>query len=199
MDALIIIDVQNDFCTGGALAVPGSEEVVPRINAVSSNFALTAATQDWHPPGHISFASAHGETPGKTIGLPSGPQMLWPDHCVQGSPGADFHPELNLKPVSLIIRKGTRPKMDSYSAFLENDHSTSTGLAACLKSLGVTKVFLCGLATDYCVYFSAMDAVAAGFETAVIENAVRGVNIPEGSITAAVETMKKNSIQFVKL
>lgn len=196
MEALIIVDVQNDFCSDGALAVPGGEEVIPRINSLRGRFPLTVATQDWHPRGHVSFASTQGKNPGEFVELPSGPQILWPDHCLQGTPGADFHPDLDLTMVNLILRKGTSLGLDSYSAFLENDHTTSTGLAAYLKGLGVTKVVLCGLATDFCVLFSALDAIEAGFETIVLKDAVRGVNIPEGNLAAALETMAKKGVLF---
>ncbi len=198
MEALIIVDVQNDFCTGGALAVPQGEEVVPRINALKGRFSLTVATQDWHPRSHVSFASSHGKTPGESITIPSGPQILWPDHCVQGTKGADFHPDLDLTAVNLILRKGANPNLDSYSAFLENDHSTSTGLAAYLKGLGVTKVVLCGLAADFCVLFSALDAIDAGFETVVLKDAVRGVNIPEGNLSTAWKTMSTKGVIFAE-
>lgn len=194
MEALIIVDVQNDFCSGGALAVPGGEEVVPRINALRGRFSLTAATMDWHPKGHISFASAHGRQPGESVELSSGPQILWPDHCVQGTGGADFHPDLDLRPVNLILRKGMSIGLDSYSAFLENDHASTTGLAAYLRAMGVTKVYLCGLATDFCVFYSALDALDAGFETVVLKDAVRGVDIPDGNLAVALETMEQKGI-----
>ena len=197
MEALIIVDVQNDFCTAGALAVPGGEEVVPRINALKGQFPLAIATQDWHPRGHVSFASTHGKNPGESVETPQGTQILWPDHCIQGTRGADFHPDLDLDATNLLLRKGTSRDLDSYSAFLENDRTTSTGLAAYLGGMGITKVFLCGLATDFCVFFSALDALEAGFETTVIEDAVRGVDIPKGNLAAALETMEQRGIHLI--
>lgn len=197
MEALIIVDVQNDFCTAGTLAVPGGEEVVPRINALKGRFPLTAATQDWHPRGHVSFASTHGKNPGESVKLPWGTQMLWPDHCIQGTKGADFHPGLDLDAANLLLRKGTARGLDSYSAFLENDRTTSTGLGAYLRGLGVTKLFFCGLATDFCVFFSALDALEAGFETTVLEDAVRGVDIPRGNLAAALKTMEQRGIRLI--
>ncbi len=194
MEALIIVDVQNDFCSGGALAVPGGEDVVPRINALHDRFPVTVATQDWHPRGHVSFASSHDRNPGESIELTSGRQVLWPDHCIQGSKGADFHPDLNLNSASIIIRKGNSKNLDSYSAFLENDHHTSTGLTAYLRSRGVNKVYLCGLATDFCVFYSALDAHSAGFETVVLIDAARGVDLPEGNLEQAVKTMEHRGI-----
>ena len=198
MEALIIVDVQNDFCTGGALAVPCGEEVVPPINALKGRFPLTLATQDWHPRGHVSFASTHGKNPGESVETSGGSQMLWPDHCIQGSMGADFHPDLDLNSANILLRKGTSRNLDSYSAFLENDHLTSTGLAAYLQDLEVSRVFLCGLATDYCVFFSALDAREAGFETTVITDAVRGVDIPRGNLSTAMETMERKGIRLVE-
>jgi len=192
--ALIIVDVQNDFCPGGALEVKEGDKVVPVINKISNRFYKVIATQDWHPENHLSFASNH---PGKKvqdiIDLNGIQQVLWPVHCVQGTKGADFHPELDLRPVDLIIRKGTNPQIDSYSAFFENDKKTSTGLEYYLKGLGIKKVFLTGLATDYCVFFSAMDSVKLGFETYVIIDATRGVDFPEGNIEKSLKAMKEDS------
>jgi len=199
---LLIIDVQNDFCPGGALAVNDGDAVVAPLNALSS--ALTAkggrvaATQDWHPVGHVSFASSHnGKNPGDVIDTPfvKG-QALWPDHCVQGSTGAAFHEKLDLKPVSLIIRKGFRMELDSYSAFFENDRCTSTGLEGAIKQMNIQTVIIGGLATDYCVFFSAMDCRRLGFRTIVVSDAVRGVGFPEGSVENAVSTMKGEGIEF---
>ncbi len=198
MEALIIIDVQNDFCADGALEVPDGEKVVPVINALSGRFSLTVATQDWHPRGHVSFASAHGRNPGETIKLSSDPQMLWPDHCVQGSEGADFHPNLDLQAVNMILRKGSSPHLDSYSAFQENDHRTTTGLTAYLRGMRVSRVYLCGLATDYCVYFSAIDAVEAGFDTVVLMDAVRAVDIPAGNLDKALAAMRQKGIRLMQ-
>jgi len=199
---LLIIDVQNDFCPGGALAVNEGDAVAAPLNALSRslarNGAFVAATQDWHNTGHISFASAHnGKKSGDIIDTPlvKG-QILWPDHCVQGTKGADFHAALDLNPVSMIIRKGFRKELDSYSAFFENDRRTSTGLEGWIKSLGIETVIMGGLATDYCVFFSAMDSVKSGFKTIITSDAVRGVGFPEGSVENAVTEMKKAGIEF---
>jgi nicotinamidase/pyrazinamidase len=216
---LLEIDVQNDFCPSyvslsgekypaGALAVNRGDEVIGPLNALAAAFAAAggrvAATQDWHPGGHVSFASAHREKkPGDLINLPpdaaGGPagtrgQVLWPDHCVQGSRGAEFHEQLDLRPVNLILRKGFRSGLDSYSAFFENDRETPTGLEGWLRGLGITRVILGGLATDYCVYYSALDARRLGFETAVLTDAVRGVGYPEGSVEKALDDMRAQGI-----
>jgi len=177
--ALIVIDVQNDFCPGGALAVPGGDEVVAACNRWMDEADHVVLTQDWHPSGHASFASTHDQAPFSTTMLSYGEQVLWPDHCVQGSEGAALHDRLDTDRASLVIRKGFRPAIDSYSAFRENDRRTTTGLGAWLRGVGVDEVLLCGLATDYCVQYSALDAVAAGFRTAVIDEAVRGID-PDG-------------------
>jgi len=187
--ALLVIDLQNDFCpavngTGGALAVAGGHEIVPLINSLARAFPHVLVTQDWHPPAHISFASAHvGAQPYETIAAPYGSQTLWPDHCLQGSQGAAFHPALDLPQAEVILRKGFRPHIDSYSAFLENDHATPTGLAGYLRERGLRRLFLCGLAYDFCVRFSALDGAALGFECLVLEDATRAVNFP-GSVEA---------------
>lgn len=178
-DALILVDIQRDFCPGGSLAVPDGDAVVAPCNRLMERrrFGAVVATQDWHPPGHSSFASRHpGKQPFDQIELDYGPQTLWPDHCVQGTAGAEFHPELALGPVDMIVRKGFRQAVDSYSAFQENDRRTLTGLAGYLKERGVTRTFLAGLAADVCVFFSAMDARAAGFETVFLEDATRGID-----------------------
>ena len=200
---LLIIDVQNDFCPGGALAVNDGDAVTAPLNAVSRALAekggRVAATQDWHCAGHISFASsAQGKKPGDVIdtSLVKG-QVLWPDHCVQGTAGAAFHAALDLNPVSMIIRKGFRQNLDSYSAFFENDKQTSTGLEGWIKSLGIETVIMGGIATDYCVFFSAMDCKNAGFNTIIASDAVRGVGFPEGSVENAVSEMKKAGIEFL--
>jgi nicotinamidase/pyrazinamidase len=175
-DALLVIDLQNDFCPGGALAVPEGDQIVPLINSLARRFEHVILTQDWHPRGHISFASSHpGTKPFTTIEVAYGKQTLWPDHCVQGTPGADFHPGLNVPHAALIVRKGFRRGIDSYSAFLEDDHKTPTGLASYLRERGLKRLFLCGLAYDFCVRFSAIDGTAAGFECIVIEDATRAV------------------------
>ena len=196
MDALIIVDVQNDFCTGGSLAVPEGEKVILPLNQLKGRFPITVATQDWHPGGHFSFASTHGKTPGETVETSSGLQVLWPDHCVQGSRGAEFHPDLDLSPVNMIVRKGMNPLIDSYSAFFDNDHASSTGLAGYLKGLGVTRLFFGGLATDYCVFFSVLDSLAEGFEVTVLTDAVRGVDIPPGNIEKSLKTMTDRGIRL---
>ena len=198
--ALIIIDVQNDFCPGGALAVNKGDEVIQPLNRLASFFAGKAgrvvATQDWHPAGHVSFASSHaGKKPGEILDLPDlGGQMLWPDHCVQGSGGAEFHAALDLKPVNLIIRKGFRSGLDSYSAFFENDRKTPTGLDGFLKALSIDTLVMGGLATDYCVLYSALDAAALGYKTFVAGDAVRGVGIPEGSVEKAFKTLEEAGV-----
>ncbi|MCS7045063.1 MAG: bifunctional nicotinamidase/pyrazinamidase [Gemmataceae bacterium] len=182
---LLIIDVQNDFCPGGALAVPQGDEVVPVINRLSEQFAHVILTQDWHCPGHWSFASSHpGKQPLQVIDLAYGPQVLWPDHCVRGSRGAEFHSDLHVERAELILRKGYRREIDSYSAFFENDRRTPTGLAGYLRERGLSRLFLVGLATDYCVKYSALDARRLGFEVTVIEEACRGLDV-QGSLAAA--------------
>ena len=182
MEALLVVDVQNDFCTGGALAVPGGEAVVPGINRLWDRYACKVLTQDWHPPGHASFASSHaGKRAFDTGRLSYGEQVLWPDHCVQGTPGAAFHAELRTDGADLILRKGFRPGIDSYSAFFENDRRTPTGLAGYLRERGVERVVLTGLATDFCVGFSALDALASGFDTVMLDDLCRGIDM-EGSL-----------------
>ena len=176
-DVLLAIDLQADFMPGGALAVEDGDTILPLINALARRFANVAVTQDWHPAGHASFASVHeGAAPFQTRRLPYGEQTLWPDHCVQGTAGAELHPDLALDAAFLILRKGMHPGVDSYSAFVEADGKTTTGLAALLKARGVKRIFACGLATDYCVAFSALDARAAGFEAFVIEDACRAID-----------------------
>jgi len=183
-DALLVIDLQNDFCPGGALAVEGGDQIVPLINSLAQKFPHVLLTQDWHPAAHVSFATTHpGARPYDTITAPYGPQTLWPEHCLQHGHGAAFHPALDLPQAELILRKGFRAHIDSYSAFLENDHSTPTGLAGYLRERGLTRLFLCGLAYDFCVRFSAIDGTALDFECLVIEDATRPVNLP-GSVEA---------------
>jgi len=182
---LVVVDVQNDFIPGGALAVPQGDEVVPEINRLAARFDDVILTQDWHPRGHASFASSHpGKKPFETIELPYGSQVLWPDHCVQGTAGAAFHPDLNLTKAQLVIRKGHHRDIDSYSAFLEADRETTTGLAGYLKERGFRKLYVCGLATDFCVAWTALDARAAGFDTTVIEDACRAIDL-DGSLARA--------------
>jgi nicotinamidase/pyrazinamidase len=181
-DVLLVVDIQNDFCPGGALAVPHGDEVVPLVNRLARAFSHVVLTQDWHPAGHRSFASTHsGKKPYDVIELPYGPQILWPDHCIQGSPGAEFRRDLDIPHAQMIIRKGYRLKIDSYSALFENDHNTPTGLAGYLRERGLTRVFVSGLAYDFCVRYSAEDAAAAGFDVVVVEDACRGIDV-DGSI-----------------
>lgn len=184
-DLLLIIDVQNDFCPGGALAVADGDAVVPVINRLSGMFDHVVLTQDWHPAGHSSFASSHpGKAPFESVTMPYGPQTLWPDHCIQGTPGAAFHAGLVTDKAQLIIRKGFRAAIDSYSAFFENDKTTPTGLAGYLRERGLKRVFLVGLATDFCVHYSAVDARRLGFAAIVVDNACRGIDLG-GSMAAA--------------
>jgi nicotinamidase/pyrazinamidase len=177
-DVLVVVDVQNDFCPGGALAVPKGNEVIAPIHCVAPRFAHIVLTQDWHPANHTSFAAAHsGKQPFETIDLAYGVQTLWPNHCVQGSRGAEFHPELHLPQAELILRKGFRPQIDSYSAFFENDRATATGLAGYLHERGLRRVFLAGLAYDFCVGYSAIDARRLGFEAIVLRDACRAIDL----------------------
>ncbi len=198
-NALIITDIQLDFCPGGALAVNEGDRIIPVVNAIAPKFDKIIATQDWHPDTHLSFAANH---PGKKIyemvDLGGVPQVLWPAHCVQGSQGADFHPDLDLRPVDLVIRKGQNPGIDSYSAFMENDKKTRTGLDGYLKGLGITQLFFTGLATDYCVFYSAMDAAGLGFEVFVVLDACRGVDVPEDNVQRAKSVMKRNGITLIQ-
>ncbi|MBP1885881.1 bifunctional nicotinamidase/pyrazinamidase [Sinorhizobium mexicanum] len=196
-EALIVIDVQNDFCPGGALAVAGGDEIVPIVNRLIQQSAHVILTQDWHPAGHSSFASSHpGRAPFATVTMPYGEQTLWPDHCVQGSPGAEFHPDLEWTTAELVVRKGFRAEIDSYSAFFENDHRTPTGLAGYLRERDISKVSLCGLATDFCVAFSALDAVAQGFLTSVVLGACRGIDL-NGSLAAMTERMRDAGVKLI--
>ena len=185
--ALIVVDVQNDFCPGGALAVPDGDAVVPAINALMDRFGQIVLTQDWHPAGHASFASSHaGKQPYDVIEMPYGPQVLWPDHCVQGNLGAAFHADLHADRADAIIRKGHNPAIDSYSGFFENDHRTATGLAGLLRERGVSRLWICGLALDFCVRYTAEDGAAEGFEVTVIEDACRAIDL-DGSLAATHE------------
>ncbi|MCO6184815.1 bifunctional nicotinamidase/pyrazinamidase [Rhizobium sp. L1K21] len=192
--ALIVIDVQNDFCPGGALAVSGGDEILPAVNALMEDFAHVVLTQDWHPACHSSFASSHaGKSPFDVIDMPYGAQTLWPDHCIQGTKGAEFHPALNLTKPELIIRKGFRTAIDSYSAFFENDHKTPTGLGGYLKERSISDVTLCGLATDYCVAYSALDAAKLGLAVTVKLEASRGIDLG-GSVATMIAGMKEAGI-----
>lgn len=196
--ALIVVDVQNDFCPGGALAVKNGSRVVPAINSLMDSFEVIVGTQDWHPVNHSSFASNNDAEPFSVKTLNGVNQVMWPEHCIQGSNGADFHPDLHADAFNIIIRKGTNPDIDSYSAFTENDGVTVTGLRGWLSELGIKKVYITGLATDFCVLYTALDAVKAGFETYVIEDACKGVDFPEGNVVKAVSAMKEAGIRVVQ-
>ena len=195
--ALLVIDVQNDFCPGGALPVPEGDAVVPVINRMLGDFPLRVFTQDWHPKDHRSFASAHpGRQPFETVEMDYGPQVLWPDHCVQGTEGADFHPDLDTTPGQLILRKGWRREIDSYSAFFENDRKTVTGLHGWLQEHGVKALTIVGLATDFCVHYSAIDAARLGYEVTVDERACRAIDL-DGSLEKAREAMRDAGVRLV--
>lgn len=197
MEALLIVDVQNDFCPGGALEVPNGDEIIPVINQLSEQFDIVVQTQDWHPQGHSSFASSHQDkAPFETIEMPYGEQVLWPDHCVQGSKGAQFHPDLNTKNSQLIVRKGFRKQIDSYSAFYENDGETTTGLTGYLKARNIDTLYAVGLATDFCVKWSVVDGIKEGFELHVVEDAVKGIDI-EGSVDQAWQEMLDQGAQKI--
>ncbi len=188
--ALIVIDMQNDFCPGGALAVPGGDEIVAGINALMADFDHVILTQDWHPAGHSSFASSHhGKSPFEMTEMPYGPQVLWPDHCVQGSPGAAFHADLDTDRAAIIQRKGMNPAIDSYSAFFENDQETPTGLDGALKRLGITDLTFVGLATDFCVAYSALDAARLGFNVTLRQDLCRAIDL-DGSLASALAEMR---------
>ena len=195
--ALLAIDIQNDFCPRGALAVADGDAVVPLVNAMIDRFSVKVLTQDWHPADHSSFAANHpGKEAFSLIDMPYGPQVLWPVHCVQGTTGAAFHPGLRTDPADLIIRKGFRGAIDSYSAFFENDKTTQTGLAAYLRERGVSHVVLTGLATDFCVYYSAIDALNQGFSATLVLDACRAINL-NGSLDAAMDDMKSKGVRIV--
>ena len=195
--ALVVVDVQNDFMPGGSLAVPDGDRVVPVANALARRFATVVLTQDWHAPDHLSFASRHpGRAPFETVPMPYGPQVLWPDHCVMGTPGAALHPALDVPHAHCVIRKGGRREVDSYSAFLEADRATHTGLDGYLRSRGVREVVLCGLATDYCVAWTALDARRFGFEASVVEDACRAIDLA-GSLARAWAEMEAAGVRRV--
>lgn len=196
--ALLVIDVQNDFTPGGQLAVPEGDLIVPLINRLARQFTQVVVAQDWHQTGHASFASSHpGHQPYDVIQLPYGEQTLWPDHCVQSTAGAEFHRELDLPHAQLIIRKGCNPDIDSYSAFLEADRQTTTGLAGYLKERGINTVYMVGLALDFCVMYSALDARAAGFNAYVVLDACRAIDL-NGSLTAAIERMQSAGVGLIQ-
>ena len=193
-DVLIVIDVQNDFCPGGALAVPQGDAILPAVNRLAASYAHVILTQDWHPRGHASFASSHpGKHSFETIEASYGAQVLWPDHCVQGTTGAAFHPGLEVPHAELVLRKGFRTAIDSYSAFQENDHRTATGLAGYLRERGFERLTLCGLASDFCVGFSAIDGRRAGFEVNVVTSACRAIDF-DGSLAQAMRSMSEAGV-----
>jgi len=196
-NCLIVVDIQNDFCPDGALAIMEGDKIIPVVNALAGKFDKVVATQDWHPPGHVSFAATHKKKPYDIITIDEIQQVLWPVHCVQGSFGADFHKDLDLREVDLIIRKGNDLNIDSYSAFMENDKITLTGLHYYLKGLAIRDLYFCGLATDYCVYYSALDARKMGFNVGVILDACRGVDVPAGNIATVIQTMKERGIRIM--
>jgi nicotinamidase/pyrazinamidase len=197
-DVLLVVDVQKDFCPGGRLAVPRGDEVVPIVNRLAAKFTNVVLTQDWHPAGHLSFASSHpGKQPYQTVEVAYGPQVLWPDHCVQGTLGAEFREDLQIPHAALVIRKGFRRAIDSYSAFYENDRSTPTGLAGYLRERGLRRVFLAGLAFDFCVRYSAEDAHREGFQAIVIEDACRGIDV-DGSVAATRRRLAELGVRCVE-
>jgi len=198
MDALIVVDVQNDFCPGGALAVPDGHLVVPVINRLISIFPLVVATQDWHPADHKSFAVNHpGRQPGDVVELAGGPQILWPVHCVQETKGAEFHPDLDRTAIQAVFRKGTDPEVDSYSGFFDNARKHETGLHAFLQHHGVKRLFVCGLATDYYVKFTCLDGKSLGYDVFVIEDASRGVDLHPGDVARSLSEMKAAGIVMI--
>jgi nicotinamidase/pyrazinamidase len=198
-DALIVVDIQYDFLPGGSLAVAGGDEIVAPVNALARRFDNVVLTQDWHPAGHVSFASSHpGRQPFETIELDYGPQVLWPDHCVIGTQGADFSSVLDIPHAQAVIRKGFRPGIDSYSGFADNDHKTTTGLAGYLRERGIRRIYVVGLATDFCVSWTAEDGIKAGFEAVVIEDATRPIDA-NGSLEAAWERMNKLNVTRARL
>jgi nicotinamidase/pyrazinamidase len=195
---LIIVDVQNDFCPGGALAVPQGDEIITIVNGLAARFRNVVLTQDWHPRGHLSFASSHpGKKPFDTIAMEYGPQVLWPDHCMQDTPGAEFHAALRAPHAALVVRKGFRRTIDSYSAFYENDRKTPTGLTGYLRERGLSRLFLAGLAFDFCVRYSAEDARRQGFDAFVIEDACRGIDV-DGSVAATRQSLAALGVPCIK-
>ena len=194
MKALLVVDIQNDFCPGGALAVPDGGTIVPTVNKLIDQFDTVIQTQDWHPAGHHSFASSHdGKDPYDTVEMDYGTQVLWPDHCVQGSEGAEFHPNLNTTKTQVIIRKGFRKSIDSYSTFYENDNETPTGLTGYLRDRGITDLYTVGLATDFCVKWSILDGIKEGFSMYIVEDAVKGIDL-NGSLEEAWMEMKEQGV-----
>jgi nicotinamidase/pyrazinamidase len=197
--AFIVVDLQNDFCEGGALAVPGGSGIVGIVNALSPRFERVVLSQDWHPAGHVSFASSWPDRePYESVEAGGIAQVLWPEHCVQGTRGADFHPLLDSSRASLILRKGFRLGLDSYSCFFENDHASPTGLDGALRSLGVRELYVAGLATDFCVLYTVLDALRLGYEAFVVEDAVRGVDYPPGGAARALDTMRRSGASLIR-
>ena len=197
MNALLVVDIQNDFCPGGALAVPEGDEIVPVVNKLIAHFDVIIQTQDWHPSGHHSFASSHsGKQPYDTIELKYGTQVLWPNHCVQGTKGAEFHPNLNSDKSQVIIRKGFRKEIDSYSTFFENDQETTTGLTGYLKQRGITNLYTVGLATDFCVKWSILDGIDEGFTMHIVKDAVRGIDL-NGSLDSAWNEIESKGASII--
>ena len=195
--ALLMIDIQNDFCPGGALAVNDGDAVVPVVNRLQERFSVKVLTQDWHPHEHASLVHNHEDVePFTVIEAPHGDQVIWPGHCIQGTPGAGFHPDLDVDGADLILRKGFRPHIDSYSAFFENDRTTATGLAGYLRERGVKRIYATGLATDFCVYYSAIDAIRQGFEAVLVPDACRAIDL-DGSLDAAMADMKAQGVIFM--
>ncbi len=198
MKALLVVDIQYDFCPGGALAVPDGDAIIPAVNNLIDHFDVIIQTQDWHPAGHSSFASSHkGKDPFDTIEMDYGTQVLWPDHCVQGSKGAEFHNDLNTLKSQVIIRKGFRKAIDSYSTFFENDQETATGLTGYLKQRGITDLYAVGLATDFCVKWSILDGIDEGFNMHIVEDAVKGIDL-NGSLDEAWDEMKKKGVKITQ-
>jgi len=192
-----MIDIQNDFCPGGALAVNDGDAVVPVVNRLQERFSVKVLTQDWHPHEHASLVHNHEDVePFTVIQVPHGDQVIWPGHCIQGTPGAEFHPDLDVDGADLILRKGFRPHIDSYSAFFENDRTTATGLAGYLRERGVKRIYATGLATDFCVYYSAIDAIRQGFEAVLVPDACRAIDL-DGSLDAAMADMKAQGVIFM--
>jgi len=198
MKTLLIVDVQNDFCPGGALAVERGDEIIPIINRLMPHFDLVLATQDWHPAGHKSFAANNNKQVGDVITLHGQPQMMWPEHCVQNSQGAELHPALQISAIDHIFQKALNPEIDSYSGFFDNDHQTSTGLDSYLAERNIKKLYICGIATDYCVKFTALDAAQLGFDTYLITDACRGVNLQPDDSTKAIEDMQNAGIHIIQ-
>jgi len=195
--ALVVVDVQNDFCPGGALAVEEGDSIVAHVNRLMSRFSHIVLTQDWHPQGHKSFASAHaGASPYQQVTMPYGPQVLWPDHCIAGSWGADFHKSLETQMARLVLRKGTIKEIDSYSAFFENDHQTPTGLHGYLRDNGIESVTFCGLATDFCVAWSALDAVKLGLKATIVLEACQAIDL-DGSLENALQNLREQGVELL--